>query len=90
MNSGQFNDSIKNEIVTNIEADFREAKMGIENLPGKSKLAVYIAYSFYQHLLKKLKNTPAEIIITKRIRLTGTVKIVLLIKSYLQYILGII
>lgn len=90
MNSGKFNDSVKNEIIGNIEADFLEAKKGIDKLPGKSKLAVYIAFSYYQNLLKKLKNTPAEKIAATRIRLTGTVKIVLLIKGYLKYKLRII
>lgn len=90
MNSGEFNNSIKNEIIKNIEADFQEAKKGIKELPGKSKLAVFIAFLYYKTLLKKLKNTSAEKITASRIRVSGTVKIVLLMKAYLKYKVGII
>lgn len=90
LNSGQFSDAVKQEIITNIEADFREAKKGIEKLPGKSKLAVYIAYSYYNNLLKKLKSTPAEKIALARIRISDSKKMLILLKAYLKYNLGLI
>jgi phytoene/squalene synthetase len=90
LNTGKFSNPIKNEIIGNIEADFFEAKKGIDKLPGKSKLAVYIAFSYYQNLLKKLKRTPAEKIAATRIRISGFKKTVLLLKAYLKYKLGLI
>lgn len=90
LNSGHFSDAVKQEIIANIEADFTEAKKGIDKLPGKSKLAVYIAFSYYKNLLKKLKNTPAEKIVSARIRISDSKKMSILIKSYLKYNLGLI
>lgn len=90
LNSGRFSDSVKQEIITNIEADFTEAKKGIDKLPGKSKLAVYIAFSYYKNLLKKLKNTPAEKIVSARIRISDSKKMLILVKAYLKYNLGLI
>jgi phytoene/squalene synthetase len=90
LNSGHFNESAKHEIIANIELDFKEAKKGIEKLPGKSKLAVYIAFSYYNNLLKKLKKTPAEKIVSARIRISDSKKVLILIKAYLKYNLGLI
>jgi 15-cis-phytoene synthase len=90
LNSGCFNESAKHEIIANIELDFKEAKKGIEKLPGKSKLAVYIAFSYYNNLLKKLKKTPAEKIVSARIRISDSKKVLILIKAYLKYKLGLI
>jgi phytoene/squalene synthetase len=90
LNSGHFNESAKHEIIANIKLDFKEAKKGIEKLPGKSKLAVYIAFSYYNNLLKKLKKTPAEKIVSARIRISDSKKVLILIKAYLKYNLGLI
>ena len=90
LSSGQFSDSIKKEIIANIESDFREAKKGIEKLPGRSKLAVYIAFSYYRNLLKKLKNTPAEKIVSTRIRISDSKKMLILLNAHLKYNLGLI
>jgi phytoene/squalene synthetase len=90
MNSGNFDDSVKNEIIGNIEADFFEAKKGIAQLPGRSKLAVYIAFSYYQNLLKKLKKTPAGKIASTRIRISDVKKTLILVKSLFQYKFGLL
>ena len=90
LNSGQFSDVVKHEIIANIESDFTEAKKGIEKLPGKSKLAVYIAFSYYKNLLKKLKNTPSEKIVSARIRISDSKKVLILLKAHLKYNLGLI
>jgi phytoene/squalene synthetase len=90
MNSGNFDDSVKNEIIGNIEADFFEAKKGIAKLPGRSKLAVYIAFSYYQNLLKKLKKTPAGKIASTRIRISDVKKTLILVKSLFQYKFGLL
>lgn len=81
----KFNDNIKLEIIKNIELDFKEAKEGISKLPGKSKLAVYIAYVYYLQLLKKIKNKPAKLILDKRIRINNFNKMLLLTGSIIKY-----
>jgi phytoene/squalene synthetase len=80
-----FDDTFKNQIIENIEYDFKEAKEGIKRLPRKSILAVLVAFIYYKKLLKKLKYTPAKKIMSTRIRLPGYMKIMLLVKAFLKY-----
>ena len=77
-----FDEKLKNTLISEIEYDFSEAFDGIKLLPDKSKLAVYIAFIYYKQLLKKLKKTPASQIIQSRIRVSNPVKFFLLIKAY--------
>jgi len=80
-----FNEDVKFKLIADIENDFKEAKKGILLLPGKSKLAVYIAYLYYKKLLQNLKLTPVDLIINKRIRVSNPVKLLLLGRAYIQY-----
>jgi phytoene/squalene synthetase len=80
-----FDDTMKNSLVKNIEADFKEANEGIKRLPGRSKLAVLVAFVFYKELLKKIRKTPARKILSTRIRISDPMKMWLLGKAYLQY-----
>ena len=81
-------ESIKFQLIENIKQDFKEAEEGIRRLPGRSKLAVLIAFTYYSQLLRKISNTPAEEIMKKRIRLRGFCKIFLLAKAIFKYQLG--
>jgi 15-cis-phytoene synthase len=85
-----FNEDIKYQLIESIESDFREAKRGIRKLPGKSKLAVYIAFIYYKRLLHNLKLTPAEKILSARIRISNHKKMFLLGASYIKYKLNMI
>jgi len=85
-----FNDTVKQQLIHNIEADFVEAKKGLVLLPGKSKLAVYIAFIYYKRLLSDIKRTPAIQIMNTRISVPNSTKFMLLSKAYLQYKLNII
>lgn len=78
-----FSDRLKKEIVADIQKDFADAYVGIRKLPKEAKLPVVIAYYYYLRLLKKTKNTPANELITKRIRVSDAKKTILLVKSYL-------
>jgi phytoene/squalene synthetase len=80
-----FTEETKQTLINSIEADFQEAERGIKELPGKSKLAVYIAFSYYKKLLHKLKKTPANEIIKTRIRVQDSTKFFLLGKAYMKY-----
>ena len=57
----------------------------MKKLPGRSKLAVFIAFTYYKKLLQKLKKTPAHEIIKTRIRVQDATKFVLLGKAYMKY-----
>ena len=46
-------------IISEIEADFRKGFSGIFKLPDAAKFGVYTAYKYYLRLLKKLKRVPS-------------------------------
>jgi phytoene synthase len=85
-----FSENDKKEIEADIKIDFDDALEGIKNLPDGSKLGVYIAYVYYLELFKKIKNTPANIISNKRIRVSDPQKLILMaqamIKNKLNYV----
>ena len=80
----------KDSIVNDIEDDFSEGLEGIKNLPLDAKFGVFMAYRYYNQLLKKLKNTPATEIINKRIRVPDIKKLELLTRSYVKYHLNLL
>jgi phytoene/squalene synthetase len=88
--NGVLTDDAKNRIIEKIQNDFTESYEGIRQLPGRSKLAVAVAYNFYKTLLNKIHKKPAAVIMTSRVRISGTRKILLFIKVYLFYILNLI
>jgi len=85
-----FDESSKQEIITEIEDDFKNAIKGIVKLPKNSKFAVYIAYRYYYKLLKKLKRISSENIVKKRIRIDNFQKFIVIVRSYVKYQLNLI
>jgi phytoene/squalene synthetase len=85
-----FNEKSKKEIILEIEKDFENAVKGIVKLPKNSKFAVYIAYRYYNKLLKKLKHTSSENIVKKRIRIHNLQKFIVIARSYVKYQLNLI
>ena len=85
-----FNEKTKQEIILEIDKDFANAVKGIDKLPKNSKFAVYIAYRYYNKLLKKLKRTPSENIVKKRIRIHNLTKFIVIARSYVKYQLNLI
>ncbi len=80
----------KDSIVNDIEDDFSKGLEGIKNLTIDAKFGVFMAYRYYNQLLKKLKNTPATEIINKRIRVPDIKKLELLTRSYVKYHLNLL
>ena len=85
-----FDESSKQEIIAEIEDDFKNAVIGIVKLPKNSKFAVYIAYRYYYKLLKKLKRISSENIVKKRIRIDNFQKFIVIVRSYVKYQLNLI
>ena len=85
-----FDESSKQEIIAEIEDDFKNAIIGIVKLPKNSKFAVYIAYRYYYKLLKKLKRISSENIVKKRIRIDNFQKFIVIVRSYVKYLLNLI
>jgi 15-cis-phytoene synthase len=88
VNISTFDEPKKKALIENIEEDFRDANKGIKRLPGKSRLAVLIASTYYQHLLRKIARTPAKDILAKRIRLGNHIKFLLIFKAFFIYYSG--
>ena len=86
----KLNESEKNEIINEIENDFKDGLDGIKQLPIDAKFGVFMAYRYYNQLLKKLKKTPATEIINRRIRVPNLKKIELLTRSYVKYQLNLL
>ncbi len=85
-----FNNRIKGEIEQEIEAEFKEALIGIKELPSSARFGVYLAYKYYLSLFRKIKDTPAEKILNQRVRIPNSQKLSLAMRSYLQYKMAII
>lgn len=85
-----FNNQIKSQIEHEIEAEFKEALVGIKKLPSSSKFGVYLAYKYYLSLFKKIRNTPAEKIMNQRVRIPNGQKLSLAMSSYVQYRMAIL
>jgi len=80
-----FNNDVKCEIEKEIEAEFKEALTGIKRLPNTSRFGVYLAYKYYLSLFKKIKATPAQKILSQRIRIPNTQKMNVMLRSYVLY-----
>ena len=83
LNINEFNEEEKNKIEDDIEKEFNLALIGIKQLPKSAKKGVFLAYSYYYSLFKKIKSTPADKIMTKRIRIPNFTKFLILIKVQL-------
>lgn len=78
----KLDNTIKHQLIKDIENDFTVARQGIKKLPGSAKLSVLIAYYYYHSLLNKLKHTPANKILESRIRISNIRKIGLFVKVW--------
>lgn len=91
INLGELDADSKQLIIDEIEADFDFAyKNGILKLPVEAKFGVYTAYRYYRRLLKKLRSVPSEKIMDTRIRISDSMKLNLLARSYVKYKLNFI
>lgn len=83
-------ESAKQFIIQDIENDFAKGLEGIKLLPLEAKFGVFMAYRYYNQLLKKLKKTPALEIKNTRIRVPNYKKVELLTRSYVKYQLNLL
>lgn len=88
-NLNQLDEVSKKRIIDDIENDFALGLKGIKELPIEAKFGVFMAYRYYNQLLKKLKNTPAPDIKSTRIRVPNYKKFAILTRSYVKYQLNL-
>ncbi len=84
VNFSNFTNNDKKTIEKDIQQDFDDALVGIKKLPNGSKKGVYVAYVYYLALFKKVKKLSAITVAQKRIRITNTHKIVLMLWASLK------
>jgi len=83
--NNKFDKASKLLIEQSIENDFDEAWIGIKQLPGRSKLAVALAFFYYKTLFDKIKKTKPETILSKRVRINNLKKYLILVRVGVMY-----
>ncbi len=78
----KFTEANKKEIEKDIQKDFDHGFEGIKQLPSGARLGVYVAYRYYLDLFKKIKNTSATDVSSKRIRVADSRKAILFIQAF--------
>ena len=74
----KLNEKQKSSIENEINSEFEEALKGIYSLPRSSRFGVLLACRYYKKLFKKLKSTPADQLMSKRIRVNNFQKVLLI------------
>jgi len=85
-----FTEETKKQLEDEIEKDFQESMEGIRQLKKQVRLGVYLAYSYYLHLLKEIKKARPEEILKKRYRVSKRRKSYLLVNAYLKNALNLL
>ncbi len=79
-----FTEETKKRLEAEIENDFQESMEGIRQLKKQVRLGVYLAYTYYIHLLMEIKKARPDEILKKRYRITNTKKSYLLVNAYFK------
>ncbi len=90
LKDGKFDNKGKKIIENQIDIHLEEAFKNILHLPKNCRFAVYIAYTYYTHVFKKIKKTEAKVLLEKRLRISNFTKISLLILAKIKFIFKII
>lgn len=85
-----FTEADKRAIESDIKNDFDQALEGIKNLPSGCRKGVYIAYTYYLELFKKIQSTSASKIAKSRIRVSDRKKMFLFAQASFNHKLNTI
>ncbi len=86
----RFSHTEKEMIQQDIQKDFDYALTGIRMLPLSSRRGVYLAYFYYTRLFMLIKKTPAERILSARIRIPDHRKLTLMFQSVVRHQLNML
>jgi len=84
VNMESFTEEDKKAIEDDIEKDLKHGYEGIMLLPSSSRRAVYLPYRYFAALLKKIRNSPVEVIMNGRVRIPNAHKYWILITSFVS------
>lgn len=79
-----FTYSDKSKIESDIEQNFKNAFIGVAQLPIKARFGVYVAYKYYYSLFNKIKNRRPNEILRRRIRIPNYYKFYIIIIAGLK------
>jgi 15-cis-phytoene synthase len=85
-----FNNDTKKSIEADIQSDLDAGFKGIRSLPTGARLGVFIAYTYYLQLFRRISRSKADVILQKRVRVPNIQKTLLYYKAVLQHNLGVI
>lgn len=85
-----FSDLVKIQIEKDIEIDFAAGYEGIKQLPKNARFGTYMAYIYYYKLFTKIKDTPAHVILNRRVRIADNKKYRLFVSSYVRHSLNLV
>lgn len=86
----KFTGEVKKEIEKDIRRSFLDSKQGIKELKKEVRFGVYLAYRYYFTLFNIISRTDVNTLMSRRISVSNTRKIGLLLSSYLRNKLGLI
>ncbi len=90
ISDSKFDETVKRKIEESIKSDFNEARKGIKYLPGRSKLAVALAYFYYNALFKKIIHSSPETVLQKRIRISNFKKYAIIVRVCILYKMNLV
>lgn len=74
----------KIEIENEIQKEFDEALIGIKMLPKSARLGVYISYRYYVKLLNEIKQKQPQDLLSARVRVPDSIKVVIFCKCLVR------
>lgn len=86
----QFDAHTKATIEADIEADFKAGYEGILKLPKSARFGVYLAYIYYTQLFKKIKKVDPAKVMSERIRVPDSEKLLLVFNSFVRHNLNLL
>jgi len=84
LNMSSLSDGVKREIEKDIQADLDAAYAGIRRLPMKARFGVYVAYRYYSSLFRKIQKLPPADSLSRRIRISNPVKLLIICRAGLK------
>lgn len=85
ISDSKFDNETKIIIEDSIEKEFDEALVGLKQLPGRSKLAVALAYFYYRTLFNNIRAENSERVMHFRIRIPDWKKYLIIVKVFVLY-----
>ena len=79
-----FKEDAKARIEAEVEEDFRQAYIGIQQLPMGARSGVLLAYRYYLQLFRRIRRTPAKKLMQARIRVPDLQKLSMYVQLLLQ------